>query len=142
MTLHRRSVASGLACLSWLTWSAMASAQKPELPGRFATSAEAVVVDVVVRDANGQPARGLSSSDFSVLENGKRQRIISFQASRAPRADSPVATEGEEPGARDTGESSRGLANDPDVVALVFEQLSVGALQSSITACARSRRQA
>ena len=39
-----------------------------------------VIVDVVVRDSNNQPVRGLLAKDFSVSEDGKSQRIASFEA--------------------------------------------------------------
>ncbi|HEV7220291.1 MAG TPA: VWA domain-containing protein [Terriglobales bacterium] len=39
-----------------------------------------VVVDVVVTDSGGNPARGLSEKDFSVKEDGKPQQILSFDA--------------------------------------------------------------
>ncbi len=37
-----------------------------------------VVVDVVVTDSQGNPKRGLTEKDFSVDEDGKPQRILSF----------------------------------------------------------------
>jgi len=37
-----------------------------------------VIVDVVVTDANGRPVRGLARDDFSVAEDGKPQRVLSF----------------------------------------------------------------
>ncbi len=37
-----------------------------------------VVVDVVVTDSQGAPKRGLTEKDFSVAEDGKSQRILSF----------------------------------------------------------------
>ena len=37
-------------------------------------------LDVVVTDASGNPVSGLKTSDFSLLESGKPQKIISFQA--------------------------------------------------------------
>jgi VWFA-related protein len=37
-----------------------------------------VVVDAVVRDKKGQPITGLKPEDFSVEENGKRQKIATF----------------------------------------------------------------
>jgi VWFA-related protein len=37
-----------------------------------------VILDVVVSDANGRPVRGLTGDDFSVAEDGKPQRMLSF----------------------------------------------------------------
>jgi len=39
-----------------------------------------VIVDVVVRDANNQPVRGLLAKDFSISEDDKGQHITSFEA--------------------------------------------------------------
>ena len=41
-------------------------------------SVRRVIVDVVVSDSNGQPVSGLTADDFSVAEDGKPQRIRSF----------------------------------------------------------------
>jgi VWFA-related protein len=40
---------------------------------------EMVVVPVVVRDGSGAPVKGLTKDDFTVLENGKEQKISSFE---------------------------------------------------------------
>jgi VWFA-related protein len=37
-----------------------------------------VIVDVMVRDANGKPVHGLTSSDFSITEDKEPQRVLSF----------------------------------------------------------------
>jgi VWFA-related protein len=37
-----------------------------------------VIVDVVVTDTSGLPVRGLARDDFSVAEDGKPQRVLSF----------------------------------------------------------------
>jgi VWFA-related protein len=37
-----------------------------------------VIVDVVVSDSNGKPVSGLTASDFSIAEDGKAQRLRSF----------------------------------------------------------------
>ncbi len=39
-----------------------------------------IKLDVVVTDAGGKPVSGLESADFSLLEEGQPQRILSFQA--------------------------------------------------------------
>lgn len=40
---------------------------------------ELVVVPVVVRDGSGGPVKGLTKDDFTVLENGKEQKISTFE---------------------------------------------------------------
>lgn len=42
------------------------------------TSTRLVVVDVVVTDKKGQPVTGLKPEDFSIEENGKKQKIATF----------------------------------------------------------------
>lgn len=64
----------------------LASATSP--PTR--DSADPVVVDVVVTDANNQPIKGLTEQDFHVFENKKPQRIRSFEAHDQPTE--PAAT--------------------------------------------------
>ena len=39
-----------------------------------------IKLDVVVTDGNGQPVSGLERADFQLLENGRQQNILSFQA--------------------------------------------------------------
>ena len=46
----------------------------------FHTSVRRVVVDVVVRDSNNKPVRGLKASDFLVAEDGHPQSVLSFDA--------------------------------------------------------------
>jgi VWFA-related protein len=41
-------------------------------------SVRRVIVDVVVTDANGKPVHGLARGDFSIAEDGKPQRVLSF----------------------------------------------------------------
>ena len=41
-----------------------------------------VVVDVVVRDSDGRPVQGLAEKDFSVTEDGRPQRVLSFDVHR------------------------------------------------------------
>ncbi len=44
------------------------------------TTVRRVVLDVVVTDPKGAPAAGLTKNDFTVTEDGRPQRILSFDA--------------------------------------------------------------
>jgi VWFA-related protein len=65
-----------------LVFSSTASSLQPQTPApadqTIKTVTRIVVVDVVVRDGNGQPVRGLKAEDFTVAENGKPETIASF----------------------------------------------------------------
>ena len=56
-------------------------------------NADLVLTDVVVRDKSGMPIRGLKASDFQIFENGKPQRIASFDEQNVSRAAALPATE-------------------------------------------------
>ena len=53
--------------------------EKKAIPA-FPTRAEAVTVDVVVVDKQGRPVRGLTAADFTVLEEGRPQTVVGFEA--------------------------------------------------------------
>jgi VWFA-related protein len=61
----------------------------------FKTSTHLVVVDVFVRGKNGKAIEGLKKEDFTVLENGKPQKLEIFEfqriAEEAPAAAAPAA---------------------------------------------------
>jgi VWFA-related protein len=46
----------------------------------FHSNVRRVILDVVVTDSNDQPIRGLSRDDFLIKEDGKPQRVLSFDA--------------------------------------------------------------
>ncbi len=74
---------------------AIALPQSPPAP-TFRTRTRLVQVDVVVRDKNG-PALGLSQDDFTLLDNGKPQKISVFavkgaQSSKPPLVPLPAGT--------------------------------------------------
>lgn len=58
-------------------------AQTPSSPQTFRTGAEAVIVDVSVRE-RGRPVTGLRAEDFVLTDNGVRQRIESVEATAVP----------------------------------------------------------
>ncbi len=49
-------------------------------PPTFRTGVEAVVLDVSVLDKDRRPVRGLTTADFTILEDGKPQDIRTFKA--------------------------------------------------------------
>jgi VWFA-related protein len=74
---------AALAMVLAVAWPELAFAQSSEqsTPGGFVfkMNAELVLTNVVARDAKtGELVRGLKQSDFSIYENGKQQRISSF----------------------------------------------------------------
>ncbi len=56
----------------------------PGAPPTFPTQVELVVVDAVVKDKKGTPVTDLKQSDFTVLEDGQPQSIVSFEAVQLP----------------------------------------------------------
>ncbi len=54
----------------------------------FATGAERVTVDAVVTDKKGNPISDLLPGDFTILEDGKPQQVVNFEAIKI--AESPV----------------------------------------------------
>ena len=62
-------------------------------PARFPAQTEAITVDVVVLDRNGQPVRGLTPADFALSEDGRPQAIVGFEARElADPATAPLPT--------------------------------------------------
>ena len=65
--------------------SAFVSAQQPSPPAndsgvRFRVTTRIVLVDAIVLDKQNNPVQGLKADDFTVTEDGVRQRITSFSA--------------------------------------------------------------
>ena len=81
----------------------------PRVPA-FPTKVEALTVDVVVLDASGRPVRGLTKEDFTVLEDGRPQAVVGFEAREvagggaeagpSPPVSSVATNEGSAPSAR------------------------------------------
>src|SRR5438477_2548650 len=60
----------------------LVTAQQPSPPKEpglvLRVTTRMVLVDAIVLDKEGHPVKGLKSDDFTVTENGVRQRIASF----------------------------------------------------------------
>jgi VWFA-related protein len=64
----------------------------PAIP-TFKSATRLVLVDVVATDNNGRPVHDLKAEDFTVLDNGKPQSIVSFEEQRPdanPRPSEPL----------------------------------------------------
>ena len=66
------------------------AAQSRQPPPVFRTGTELVLVNVVVRDKNGEVVRGLTKDDFKVFEDNKPQTIESFDFEELDRPDVPA----------------------------------------------------
>ena len=100
-----------------------------------ATNVTAIVVDVVVRDKQGNPIQGLTANDFQISEDGVPQDLGSLTAVSKPPV-TPVT----QPGAATTvarapgepvGEAAK---KAPEVLALVFDRLSADGRTLAFTA--------
>jgi VWFA-related protein len=68
--------------------------QEPEPSVTIRQTVQRVILDVMVRDADGKPVHGLKADDFSITEDKQPQRVLSFDVydfdkpsiSRAPNA--------------------------------------------------------
>jgi VWFA-related protein len=74
----RYGVALALVCLLQ---------QDAQQPPKFKSGVDVVLLDVTVLDKDRRPVRGLKAADFSILEDGKPQPIVSFDELDAPEPD-------------------------------------------------------
>ena len=84
-----------------------ASAQQASSPGGEVT---AILVDVVVRDKNGNPIADLRPDEFEVIEDGVRQQVGAFTPIFRPSPDTATAA-----ALPSTGVTSTAAAVAPDV---------------------------
>jgi VWFA-related protein len=78
----------GIPCAVLIVASAVsADAQEPApKPPVFASDVQLITVDAVVVDKDGRPVPGLTQNDFIVKENGRVQKVASFEAVVVPAA--------------------------------------------------------
>ena len=82
----------------------------------------AIVVDVVVRDRDGNPVTGLTASDFELTEDKVLQEVGSFTAVNRPGGDAPEAPAA--PAAQAAVKPAADTAAAPQVIALLFDRLT------------------
>jgi len=66
-------------------------AGQPQPPRTFRTGIDVVQVDVSVLDRDRRPVRGLTASDFTVLEDGKPRPLVAFSPVDIPES-KPLAS--------------------------------------------------
>lgn len=66
--------------LSVLFASTLSAVAQSSQPYTLHTGTRIVLTDVTVLDAKGEPVHGLKQSDFQVADDGRRQKIKSFEA--------------------------------------------------------------
>ena len=64
----------------------IAATQRAKLETGQLRGSHRIGLDVLVTDASGKPVTGLSPQDFTVLDNGQPQKILSFRSSDASRS--------------------------------------------------------
>lgn len=96
-----------------------ADALRAQQPPVFRTGADAVVLDIVVRDRRGRPVRDLSRSEIVVLEDGQPREVMAF---RLVEGAAPQAT-------LETGAASPDPLRRVTLVTLVFDRLTQGSRQ-------------
>jgi len=100
MTRLRLALLGGAAFPPLLLAQIPAPRPLPQEPiATFRSGVRAIQVDAVVTDEDGQPVRGLTETDFEIIEKGKPQAITTFEAVDIPierqlpdLADSDVVT--------------------------------------------------
>jgi len=78
------------------------TAQEPPQPGPVRESAEVALVEVPVRvtDRDGRPLTGLSQQDFTLLDDGRPQQVVGFDAIDLAEKVQPASGETLPPAAR------------------------------------------
>lgn len=86
------------------------AAQQPQQEYTFRSTSELVLVNVVARDKNGALVHGLTADDFTVTEDGKQQRVASFDFENTELAVLPPPVDAASPAAV---APQQAIINDP-----------------------------
>jgi VWFA-related protein len=102
-----------------------------------------VLVRVVVRDSAGRAVPGLKQEDFQVFDNGKRQKISSFNAETADSQAKTAANAVVETSEGPTGEATTAVVKTPAFsrrfLALVFDDLHMKAADAMAVRAAATK---
>jgi VWFA-related protein len=80
--MRRAAAAAGPALAVLIAGASAGEAAQAPPDTRFPAEVEQVTVDAVVLDKRGEPVDGLTREDFTVLEEGRPQPIVSFDVVR------------------------------------------------------------
>lgn len=99
--------------------------KEPPAQEAITLGATEVVVDVIVTDKKNKTIVDLTPADFEIYEDGVKQSISSVRLERRGR-DSSVRVTGERPPASESvGPTEASVARQPNLIALVFDNLSL-----------------
>jgi VWFA-related protein len=85
-----RCAAGALVCLAGLSLVLSAQQAPRQLPPTFQSGVDVVLLDVSVLDNKRRPVRGLTTDDFTILEDGKPRPIAAFTAVDLPGVAAPA----------------------------------------------------
>jgi VWFA-related protein len=101
------------------------SAPVPATPTNLRVSTHLVYLDVVVRDAAGQPVHGLTKSDFKVQEDGRTQQVDFFAAhSGQPQTEKALANSAPQNDGRTFTNIPAHTSNSGSINILLFDLLN------------------
>ena len=86
-------ITRALAIVLSLLFTAASMVSQDATDYTFRSTSELVLVNVTVRDRNGNPVRDLKREDFTVLEDNKPQQVISFDLENTDAVLSTAETE-------------------------------------------------
>src|SRR5258706_3030143 len=94
--VRRRAATASVVTIVAIAGSALLGQQNVPAPQApvplFRSGVSLVLVDVVVRDKNGVVVKGLAANDFELLEDGRKQDILTFAFEEILATAQPIAT--------------------------------------------------
>jgi VWFA-related protein len=106
-------------------------AQLPRGKGTIRSTVSLVEIDVQVTDRDAKPIKGLKQEQFSVTEDGKLQKVSTFEYNDIERIET-AGTSGDEPitiplGTVSSAEEVKAVAHDHRMIVLFFDMTSLEA---------------